>query len=228
VRVEEREDGLLALWLDRPAARNALDHPALEALERGFQIPARAYVLGSSDPRWFCAGADLNLPDQERAALSNRLYELYRTMVCLEAPIVTAISGPAIGGGAQLALASDLRIGSSSARFRFPGPGHGLAVGAWALPSLVGRGRANDLCLTMRTVDAEEAMRIGLLDRLESEPAAAACAMATELAKLDPSASGRVKMLTRDASGLLAALGAEQAGNATWTGSVEGLVRPGA
>jgi enoyl-CoA hydratase/carnithine racemase len=103
-----------------------------------------------------------------------------------------------------------------------------LAVGAWALPSLVGRGRANDLCLTMRTVGAEEAIRIGLVDRLESDPAAGACAAAAELAKLEPSASARVKMLTRDASGLLAALEAEQAGNAAWSGSVEGLVRPGA
>lgn len=228
MRVEEREDGVVALWLDRPAARNALDHASVEALEAGFGLPARAFVLGSNDPRWFCAGADLNLADSERAVLSDRLYVLYRTMVSLGAPIVVAVAGPAIGGGAQLAVASDLRIGSRSARFRFPGPGHGLAVGAWALPSLIGRGRAIDLCLTMRPVEAEEAMSIGLLDRLESDPRAAACATAAALAKLDRSAAARVKTVTRTATGLLRALDTERAGNADWSGSVEGLARPGA
>jgi enoyl-CoA hydratase len=226
LRVEQREDGVVALWLDRPAARNALDQGLVEALDSAFRsTAARAFVLGSADRRWFCAGADLRLADPERAAVSNRLYELYRTMLSASAPIVAAIDGHAVGGGAQLALASDLRIGSPSARFRFPGPGHGLSVGAWALPSLVGRGRALDLCLTMRNVDADEAVRIGLLDRLEPDPRQAACAVARELAVLEPAAAARVKMVTQTASGLLAALEAERAGNARWSGSVEGLVR---
>ena len=226
LRVEQREDGVVALWLDRPAVRNALDRSLVEALDSAFRSSgARAFVLGSADQRWFCAGADLSLADSERAAVSDRLYELYRTMLSVGAPIVAAIDGPAVGGGAQLALASDLRVGSPAARFRFPGPGHGLSVGAWALPSLVGRGRALDLCLTMRDVDADEAIRIGLLDRLEPDPRQAACAIARELAGLEPEAAARVKMITQSASGLLAALEAERTGNASWSGSVEGLVR---
>ena len=66
--------------------------------------------------------------------------------------IIASIHGAAVGAGAQLAVASDLRIGSPPARFRFAGPGHGLAVGAWGLPSLVGRGRAAEICLSMRWV----------------------------------------------------------------------------
>jgi len=226
LRVEERADGVLALWLDRPEARNALDHELVAALEEAFQIAGgRAFVLGSTDPRCFCAGADLRLPNAERAALSDRLYELYRMMVCAPAPIVAAIDGPAIGGGAQLALASDMRIGSPTARFRFPGPGHGLSVGAWALPSLVGRGRAVELCLTMRTIEAEEAARIGLLDRLEPDARRAATAAAATIAQLDPEAAARVKSVARLATGLLPALEAERAGNAPWSGSVEGLAR---
>ena len=227
LQVEQRGDGVLALWLDRPATRNALDHRLVTALQEAFATPGvRAFVLGSTDSRCFCAGADLSLSDSERAAVSDGLYKLYRVMVCVPAPIVAAIEGPAIGGGAQLAIASDLRIGSPTARLRFPGPGHGLSVGAWALPSLVGRGRAIDLCLTMRTVDAVEAAMIGLLDRLDPDARRAACATAAAFAQLDPEASARVKAITQDATGLLMALDAERAGNAAWSGSVEGLARP--
>lgn len=226
LRVEERGDGVLALWLDRPEMRNALDAELVTALHVAFQrADVRAFVLGSTDSRCFCAGADLRLPDAERAEVSNSLYELYRTMVCAEAPIVAAIEGPAVGGGAQLAIASDVRIGGPTARLRFPGPGHGLSVGAWALPSLVGRGRALDLCLTMRTVEAEEARAIGLLDRLEADPRQAACLTASAIAELDSAAAARVKAVARTATALLPALEAEREGNAPWSGSTEGLGR---
>jgi enoyl-CoA hydratase len=227
LRIEQCDGAVLALWLDRPAARNALDHELVAALHDAFGTPGvRAFVLGSTDPVCFCAGADLRLPDAERAAVSDRLYELYRVMITVPAPIVAAIEGPAIGGGAQLAIASDMRIGSATARFRFPGPGHGLSVGAWALPSLVGRGRALDLCLTMRTVGADEATRIGLLDRVEPDARRAACDAAAAFARLDPEPAARIKTIVRDASDLLTALQAERAGNAGWSGSVEGLARP--
>src|SRR5919108_254958 len=83
------------------------------------------------------------------------------------------------GAGAQLAVAADLRVASPGARIQVAGPGHGLAVAAWSLPSLIGRGRAMDLCLTMRPVGAEEALRIGLVDRLEDDAAAAGLALAS-------------------------------------------------
>jgi enoyl-CoA hydratase/carnithine racemase len=125
-----------------------------------------------------------------------------------------------------LAVAADLRVGGPQASFRFPGPGHGLAVGAWALPSLVGRGRAVDLCLTMRRVAAEEALAIGLLDRLVDDPVAVALEEAAAFARLDAAAAARVKAITGQASGLLDALESERAGNATWSGAVEALRRP--
>jgi enoyl-CoA hydratase len=226
LQVEQRDDQVVALWLDRPAARNALDRGLVAALQEAFALPGvRAFVLGSTDARCFCAGADLGLPDAERAAVSDQLYELYRTMVCAPAPIIAAIEGPAIGGGAQLAIASDLRVGSATARFRFPGPGHGLSVGAWGLPSLVGRGRAIDLCLTMRTVGAQEAASIGLLDRVEPDPGQAACVTAAAFAQLDPDAAARIKAVARVATGLLDALDSERAGNAPWSGSAEGLAK---
>ena len=224
--VERPASGVVALWLNRPESRNALDPALVEALMDAFSAEdARAFVLGSTDPGVFCAGADLKLADADRARLSDRLYELYRAMLLTAAPIVVAIAGPAVGGGAQLALAADLRVGGPAASIRFAGPGHGLAVGAWGLPSLVGRGRAVDLCLTMRGVSAQDALRIGLLDRVEADPAAAALGLAGAMAALDAEAAARVKAIVREGTGLLDALDAERAGNRPWTGSTAGLAR---
>lgn len=218
---------MVALWLDRPHSRNALDRALTEALLDALpgQGDARAVVLGSSDPTAFCSGADLTMPDGERAEVSDLLYELHGRIARSPVPVVVAVEGAAVGGAAQLALAADLRVGGPSARFRFPGPGHGLAVGAWGLPAVVGRSRALDLCLTMRTVEADEALRIGLLDRLSDEPRAEAIALAEQLATLDPDAVERVKQVVNEATGALAALELERQGNRPWSGSVEGLGR---
>jgi enoyl-CoA hydratase/carnithine racemase len=225
LRIDRSLPDVLVLRLDRPAQRNAINRDMVEALLAAFAtVSERAVVLGSTDPSAFCAGADLTLADSERAAVSDLLYELYARMIGLDAPIVVAVGGHAVGGGAQLALAGDLRIGTPATRIRFVGPGHGLAVGAWSLPSLIGRGRALDLCLTMRPVDATEAMAIGLLDRVVDDADTAAMELATTLAGLDPAAVRRIKTLVRDASGLAGALAQEQAGNrAAWSGSTAGL-----
>jgi enoyl-CoA hydratase/carnithine racemase len=226
LKLERRDDGVVGVWLDRPAKRNALDGGLVDALAEAFgdASEARAFVLGSSEPGAFSAGADLGLADDERAQVSDRLYRLYERMLRCPAPIVAAIGGAAVGGGAQLALASDLRVGGPDARLRFVGPGHGLAIGAWGLPSLVGRGRALELCLTMRPVGAEEALALGLLDRLEADPRAAALALAAGFAQLDAGAVGRIKAVARTASDLLGALEEERRGNLeAWSGAVGGL-----
>lgn len=225
--VAEHESGVIVLWLNRPGSRNALDGDLVAALTAQFRrTPARAFVLGSSDPRYFCSGADLRLDDAERAAVSDQLYDLYRVMVASPAPIVVAVEGPAVGGGAQLALAGDIRLGAPSASFRFPGPGHGLSVGPWGVTSLVGRGRALEICLTVRTVQADEALQIGLLNRVEDEPRVSALRLAEELGRLDRDAVMRTKEIVRTALRLGDALELEQAGNAPWTRSVEGLRSP--
>jgi enoyl-CoA hydratase/carnithine racemase len=222
VRRDRPASGVLRLRLDRPERRNALDRPVLEALLDAFAAPEEPVVLvGSTSPVAFCAGVDLRLADDERAAVSDLLYELYGRMTACDAIVVAALDGPAVGGGAQLAIAADLRVASPGARLQVAGPGHGLAVAAWALPSLVGRGRAMDLCLTMRPVGAEEALRIGLVDRLADDAAAAGLALATELAVLDPAAAARVKRVAWASARALDALDDERAGNRTaWSGSM--------
>ena len=214
--------GVLRLRFDRPERRNALDRSMVQALLDAFAAPAEPVVLlGSTTRDAFCAGADLRLADDERAAVSDLLYELYGRMTACDAIVVAALDGPAVGGGAQLAIAADLRVASPNARIQVAGPGHGLAVAAWALPSLVGRGRAMDLCLTMRPVGAEEALRIGLVDRLADDAAAAGLALATELAELDAAAAARVKRVAWASALALDALEDERAGNrAAWSGSM--------
>ena len=221
LRTDEPAEGVLRLRMDRPAKRNAVDRELAEALLEAFDGPnAAVVILGSSGPEAFCAGLDLSLEAPERVAVSDLLYELYERILASPAPVVAAIAGPAIGGGAQLAIASDLRVAGPNARIRFAGPGHGLAVGAWGLGSLVGRGRAMDLCLSMREVSAEEAAAIGLVDRVADDPDAAALELATQVTRLDRAAVARVKRLVAS-DGLLESLRRERRENAAaWSAEI--------
>jgi enoyl-CoA hydratase/carnithine racemase len=222
LETREYADDVYALLLSRPRRRNALDQPLIAAMRSVLEArTARAVVLGSADPRCFSAGVDRTLSDADRAETSKALYGLYETILALDCPVIAAVDGPAVGGGAQLAIACDLRVGSPGARFVFPGVGHGLAVGAWGLPSLVGRGRALDLCLTMRPVAAEEALRIGLLDRVSAAPLELALELATAMARTDRGAAARVKDVVRTHASLELALTQERDGNAaSWDGTM--------
>jgi enoyl-CoA hydratase/carnithine racemase len=126
------------------------------------------------------------------------------------------IGGPAVGGGAQLAAAADLRIAGPGARLRWTGPpGGGLAVGAWILPDLVGRGTALEICMTGRWVDAAQALALGLVLRIEDDPEAVAAGIAETLAAAGSAGSagtGRIKAIT-SAGGLLDRLRAERSAN---------------
>ena len=219
--VDHPRDGVARLLLNRPQRHNALDRALVEALHGAVEAEReRAIVLGSSAPGRFCGGADTSLDDAERAAVSDALYRLYARILQLRRPVLAALEGPAVGGGLQLAIACDLRIAAPSAWLQARGPGHGLAVAAWGLPTLVGRGRALDLCLTGRRVDARDALAIGLVDRVEDDPGAAAVALAAELAALDEAAVARVKTLVARSADPASALAEEAAGNRGWPGTL--------
>ncbi len=208
--------------INRPARRNAIDDRLLEGLLGAFATTdVQAVVLSSESPAAFCAGLDRGLDAAERRRVSDGLYELYQLMLDSEAVIVAALNGHAVGGGVQLALASDVRIAGPNTRLRLAGPGHGLAVGAWGLPSLVGRGMALELCLSMRAVDASEALRIGLVDRLEAAPGDAATSFAREIAALDAGAVKRCKQIVGRAAACSEALALERQGNLGWSGELE-------
>ncbi len=171
--------------LNRPEKLNALNYGLVEDLHRTLgELDAdndcRVVVLTGSG-RGFCSGLDLTdpFPQEATAGLEHprssmrwqeRIAALTTRLIRMRQPVIAAVNGPAYGGGFALALASDIRIASPSARFctQFIKLGlGGCDIGvSYTLPRVVGSGQAFDLILTARTVDAQEALRIGLVSRL--------------------------------------------------------------
>lgn len=182
--------------LDRPERRNALDLATVETLLQALRAePEETVVLGSTTPGTFCAGADLAVSDAERTQLSDLLYECYDVILRRPGLVLAAVDGAAVGGGAQLAAAADLRVAGPAARWRWVGPGHGLAVGTWILPDLLGRSRALDLTLTGRWLELEEARATGFAHRVGAETWAMTRSLLEELGAAEPAALQRVKSL---------------------------------
>lgn len=191
--VEEREQGRIALvTLNRPEKLNALSRSLAGAIVDACRDLAgrrglRAVVLTGAGERAFCAGADLaerrSLASGERAAHTRMINAAADALAALPVPVIAAIHGYALGGGAELALACDLRVASDDATFGFPEVKIGIFPGAGGLlrlPRLVGPGPARDLLYTGRRIGADTAFRIGLIDRLV--PVADALPVARSLA----------------------------------------------
>jgi enoyl-CoA hydratase/carnithine racemase len=220
VAVSHPLPGVVQALLDRPESRNAIDLDMVRSLREVVgNSQARVIVLGSTSESALSSGADLKLSDPDRAKVSRELYRLYETMRTTTAIIIVAFSGHAVGGGAQLVAASDFTVAGPDATIRFRGPGHGIAVGAWALPGLVGRARAIDLALTMRPVSAEEALAIGLIQRIDQDPLAYAISLAEDITSLWPSAVAAVKRIVGIPNSF-EALAAERDHNESWDGAV--------
>ncbi|MDF9714942.1 enoyl-CoA hydratase [Nocardioides sp. ChNu-153] len=183
-----RDGSVSLLTLQRPERRNALSLELCRAIAAAAQeeVDAGARVLvltgeGSS----FCSGADLGgvYGDEFLEALYGMLHGLTR----LPVPVVAAVNGPAIGAGTQLALAADLRVADAGARFGVPTARNGMAVDAWTMRTLqevAGGGLARRLMLAAETVDVDEAVRYGLVDRTGTLDDA--LAWAAEIATLAP------------------------------------------
>ena len=182
--VEDDPAGFRWLRLNRPGCRNALDLALARDLKDALRPDPRVpLLLGSTDPAVFCAGADLNVPDAERASVSELVYVCCDLIRRRPGPVIAVLTGPAVGGGAQFAAAADLRIAGPGARLRWVGPpGADLVVGAGLLPPLTGRAVAMDLILTGRWLEAAEAQALGLV-RLSDEPEALAASIAADLAR---------------------------------------------
>jgi enoyl-CoA hydratase/carnithine racemase len=201
------EQHIATLTLNRPEVLNAISRQlaaellaACEALTERADV--RAVVVIGAGERAFCAGADLKerrmLAPDERAAHTAAIEVAAEAMAALPMPTIAAVRGFALAGGAELAIACDLRVAADDATFGFPEVKIGIfpgAGGALRLPRIVGGGAARDLLFTGRHVTADEAFRLGLVDRLapaESIPEAAA-AIAAAIAANAPLAVRAVK-----------------------------------
>jgi enoyl-CoA hydratase len=172
-----RVDEFALITLNRPEALNALSFASVAALERTLQevaaSDARALLFTGAGTKAFCAGADIkellgrDLVTQKRGAETGQ--GVFARIERLPMPSIAIINGYAFGGGLELALACTFRIATRNARMALPEiklgliPGYG---GTQRLPRIVGEARALDMILTGRMVDAEEAHRIGLVQRL--------------------------------------------------------------
>jgi enoyl-CoA hydratase len=186
-------DGIGFVVVSREAKRNALDARTIDELERAFvglgQDPSvRAVVLTGAGDKAFVAGADVlgltRLGATAAEALSQRGQRAFDRIEWLGKPVVAAVNGFALGGGCELALACHLRVASETASFGTPEVTLGLMCGyggTQRLPRLVGKGRALEMLLTGRRIDAAEAFRIGLVNRVV--PSARLLAEAEDLAR---------------------------------------------
>ena len=128
----------------------------------------RALVVSSTDHMGLSAGADVREQLDEAAGIRRmQLFaELYDVLTGYPKPTVAACHGACVGGGAEIAVACDLRVGGSNLRLRFPGAALGVPVGPARLVTLCGLAAAKYLLLTSRTVGADEALRLGLVNRV--------------------------------------------------------------
>lgn len=205
LRIEERGDRIIAT-LDRPEKRNAIDQETIDALHElcaALEATPRMLILTGS-AGVFAAGADIaqlreRTAEDARKGINAMAFVRIRE---LPMPVIAAIDGYALGGGAELAYAADIRIATPSLRIGNPETGLGIiaAAGAtWRLPEIVGEARASELLLTGRSLDAEEALRWGLVSSLHpaDELLAAAHGIADRIAANDPLATQHTKRALR-------------------------------
>lgn len=208
--VQPLPDGeLRVLVMERPDAYNAMDSSLLAALldaldEAGRSTSLRGLVLTGAGGV-FSAGADLRetLPDGGRRRME-LFTEVFEQLSLFRVPTAAAVEGPAVGGGAELATACDVRMVGASAMFRFPGAIHGVPVGTARTIGQVGLSVAKDWVLSARDVHAEEADRRGFVQRVVDDGAAVEAALAwlTEVASRDPATVALLKRLFVEHSGL--------------------------
>jgi enoyl-CoA hydratase/carnithine racemase len=174
----ERDGPVVLVTIDRRPVLNALDRATLDDLRRAMLAlkddgAVRAVIVTGAGEKAFVAGADiqelerLSAVDAERYALDGQ--HVFDLIEHLGKPVVAAVNGFALGGGCELAMACTLRVAADTARFGQPEVKLGVMpgfAGTQRLPRLVGRGRALDLLLTGRIVDAQEALAIGLVNRV--------------------------------------------------------------
>lgn len=173
------EEGVGWITIDRPDVRNALNTQVLgdfrQALvEFRHDREVGVVVFTGAGEKSFAAGADIGELRERTAldALSSTMQSVYDEIEAYEKPTIAAVNGYALGGGCELAMACDIRIASANARFGLPEvtlsiiPGAG---GTQRLGRLVGKGKAIEMTLTGEIVDAEEALRIGLVTRVTED-----------------------------------------------------------
>ena len=170
--VSDVRDGVAFLRMQRPEKHNAFNRELSVAVSAAVDVAeadddVRAVVV-TGVGKAFCAGADMNeaLASFDNGGRGDVMAQAVVRVARMTKPVIAAINGYAFGGGAALACACDIRLASERASFRFPGAEYGLVVGGSQLPRIVGAPMAKELIFTARVVEADEALRIGLVNHV--------------------------------------------------------------
>lgn len=229
---EVDENGIALLQLDRPDSRNAINTAMLEEL-LGHVAAARAddgvrvLVVSSTDHMGLSAGADVREDlDRDGAIRRMQLFaDLYDALVAFPKPTVAVCHGAVVGGGAEIAVACDLRVGGSNMRLRFPGAGLGVPVGPARLVTLCGLSVAKYLLLTSKEVAVDEAHRWGLVHKVAAAPRAeeAALQLAAQVAVHPPESVARIKAMLHGWDDIESRSRTEGEGQVAWQTDGPGL-----
>jgi enoyl-CoA hydratase/carnithine racemase len=229
------ENGVALLRLERAESRNAINTQMLvELLEhlavaRGDEA-VRVLVFSSTDQLGLSAGADVReeLDEEGKVHRMQLFADLYDAIVAFPKPTIAACHGDVVGGGAEVAIACDMRVGGANLRMRFPGAALGVPVGPARLVTLCGLAAAKYLLLSSRTVGADEALRIGLVNRVA--PAAAtessALELATAVAAHPPEAVAQLKRMLHQWDDIEGRSKIEGVGQVDWARTGPGLPAP--
>ena len=196
----EIADGIAVVTINRPAALNALNREVLDELAAAFaelkqNSDVACVILTGSGSKAFVAGADIAEMQALDAVSAEHFaklgHALLNTIENFPKPVIAAVNGFALGGGCELAMACDIRIAAENARFGQPEVNLGVIPGfggTLRLARLVGKGRAKELIFTGDMIDAQEAYRIGLANKVATaeELLAKARKMATKIASKGP------------------------------------------
>ena len=174
LKVSEDPKGVVRLTINSPATLNALNTTLLcelEAFVDAIDVAATRVLVITGEGKAFVAGADISemahLGEAEGLAFGQRGSRVFKKIEDLPFPVIAAVNGFALGGGCELAMACDIRIASKKARFGQPEVGLGIIPGfsgTYRLAKLVGQGVAKELIYTGKMIDADEALRIGLVN----------------------------------------------------------------
>ena len=194
-----QEGAVGVVTIDRPKALNALNSTVLDELRQAFEAidleTVRCVVITGSGEKSFVAGADIgemsNLTQGEAEAFGKKGNDLFRMIETFSVPVIAAVNGYALGGGCELALCCDIRICSDNAQFGQPEVGLGITPGFGGTQRLVravGPGRAKEMIYTARSIKADDALRVGLVNAVypQAELMPAAMKLAGTIAKNAP------------------------------------------
>ena len=205
--LRERNGGIEIVRLNRPDKRNALDSASLDLLVTALEDLAvdpelRVLVLSSTNPRAFCAGADVSevLDRDGGLARMNAFTRLYALIEQFPVPTIAVCVGNCVGAGAEIVAGCDLRVGGDNLALSWAGARLGVPVGPARLVPLIGMARAKDLILTGRVLRMAEAESYGLLQRTAAaaDAEASALELAADLVAQSPAGLRAVKQMLRD------------------------------